>query len=86
MDELVQDIVALFNNPHWDKIKFHSEIYSVYVETPIPTVHITDVSLIFKDQDYKATKRNCDIYPIQLSVVFMGVEFFSIHQPEEFMP
>ena len=86
MNELVQNIVAIFNNPHWDKIKSHSEIYRVYGETPIPTVHIADVSLIFKDQDYKAIERDCDTYPIKLLIEISGVQFFSIHRPEEFMP
>ena len=85
MNELVEDIVALFNNTHWDKVKKHSEIYIINGDTSGPTVHTSDITLIFKDLDYKAIERECDIYPIELSVEVSGIKFFSIHSIEDFL-
>ena len=86
MDELVQDVVALFNNTHWDKLKKYSNICSVDGSLKTPCVHLQDITFLFKDFNWVATERDSSMYPIQLSVVFMGVKFFSIHSPEEFMP
>ena len=85
MNELVEDVVALFNNKHWDKVKKHSEIYTINGDISGPTVHTSDITLIFKDLDYKAIERKCDIYPIELSVEVSGVKFFSIHSIEDFL-
>ena len=84
MNELVEDVVALFNNTHWDKLKKYSEIHSIDATFPMPTVHVHDITLLFKDQDYKATERDSSLYPIELSINVSGVKFFSLHNDVEF--
>ena len=84
MENLVKDVVELFNNTHWERIKSYPEVHSLDGTLPIPTVHVHDITLLFKDQDYKATERNSIMYPIELSIDVSGVKFFSVHHDEEF--
>lgn len=84
MNELVQDVVALFNNTDWERLKQHPEIYSVNGSLKVPAVHVADVTTIFENYNYIATYRDSDLYPIELSVIIQGVKFFSIHSLEEF--
>ena len=87
MNELVQDVVALFNNTYWDKLKKYSNIHSVDgLLHHLPTVHLQDITTVFKDSNWVATERISDDYPIKLSIFVDGIQFFSIHHPEEFMP
>ena len=85
MEDLVKDVVALFNNTHWDKLKKYSNIYSVNCSLNAPCVHLQDITTIFNDAIWVATERDCSVYPIQLSIEVSGVKFFSIHSIEEFL-
>lgn len=84
MKTLVKDVVSLFNNTDWERLKQHREIYSVDGSLKVPNVHVADVTELFEDCDYIAIPRNSEKYPIELSVIIQGVKFFSIHSLEEF--
>ena len=84
METLIDDVVSLFNNTYWDKIKQYPEILSVEGAVNSPNAHVRDITELFKDCNYSATYRNSDLFPIELSVVFKGVKFFSIHSLEDF--
>ena len=80
MDNLVTAVLSALDR--LDSYKFDITGFSLYAN-PIG-VHLSLESFLENFNNYKATYRECSQYPIKLSEVVEGAEFFCLSRVEDF--